>query len=159
MTPIKPTNSWLYLISKSTVSKFKQLLFGLMEDWGVLVELIVGMVTALQEGILLWYHEVIPRNLSFFSFARWKSLSFNTVRQAMVPHLKVTKGRGCSDEDIKESIKQGVEVPTDTESLKHQFNNTTRASNLFFLRHPLLATWIFKMAKHVNKNLLAHEAR
>ena len=50
----------------------------------------------------------------------------------MVLQLKETSGKGLSNDDIKEALKQGIEIPLSVESIKYSFLNAIAASKFFW---------------------------
>jgi hypothetical protein len=87
-----------------------------------------------------------------FSFPEKKILSRNVKSDCIVLQLKEIGGKGLSNEDVKEALKQGVEIPRTIDSMKYSIFNILAATKFFFSEHSLLAKALIIVHNHVVKN-------
>jgi hypothetical protein len=111
-----------------------------------------GVITSLYNGCFNWEHKDSPSNFSMFSFPEKKILSRNAMSDCIVLQLKEIGGKGLSNEDVKEALKQEVEIPRTIDSMKYSIFNILAATKFFFSEHSLLMKALIVVHNHVVKN-------
>jgi len=148
-----PSKHCTEFYTKATVGQARQYLHDtICTEFSTMFDCQLGTVTALFSGLFMWDRDDTPSNFSFFSFPKIQPLSGNADKQAMVLHMKVSHGKGWSDTDAEEALKQGVKAPDTIESLGHQVNNTRGAAAFFFGIHSILVTKLEKVKVCIAKN-------
>ena len=85
-----------------------------------MIELSSGLVSALLSGKFVRDRENSPNNISFFMVPKIKPLSSGHAETAMILQFKSTQGKGWSDLDLKEEVKQGIVTPSSPNKFEHQ---------------------------------------
>ena len=118
---ILPTDSCKEFYMKKNISKALDLLSTTMsQEYECCVQLETGLVTALHAGHFLRDREDSPSNFSFFLTPKKQPLSSDRFKSTMILQLKATQGKGWSETDFKEALKQGIVTPSNVSSLIHQ---------------------------------------
>ena len=87
------------------------------------VHIDTGLIAALHAGYFLRYQEDSPSNFSFFLTPKKRLSSSNIFCPTMVLQLKASQGKGWSDTDLKDALKQGIVAPRDIHEFGHQLKN------------------------------------
>ena len=120
-------------------------------DYGALVDVSTEVITSLFNGGFAWSHEDSPSNFSLFSFPERKIFARNATTDCIILQLKETSGKDLSNEDVKEALKQGVEIPASIESIKYSFQNTIAAAKIFFGENSFLSISLSNVYNHIVK--------
>ena len=104
----------------------------LRHEFSAQVEVLPGVITSIFNGGFTWSHDDSPRNFSVFSFPEKRIFSKNAMTNCIVLQLKEIAGRGLSNNNVKEALKQGIEILQSIELMKYSFLNTLSASKFLF---------------------------
>lgn len=85
-------------------------------DFGALVEVSAEVVTSIYNGGFTWALDDSPSIFSVFSFPEKRIFFRNAMTDCIVLQLKEVAGKGLSNDDIKEALKQGIGIPKTVES-------------------------------------------
>ena len=124
----------------------------LRHEFSAQVEVSPGVITSIFNGGFTWSHEDSPSNFSVFSFPEKRIFAKNVMTDCIVLQLKELAGKGLSNDDVKEALKQGIEIPQSIESMKYSFLNTVSASKFFFGENSLLTRALIEVYNHIVKN-------
>lgn len=158
--PSTPAESCIKFYEKSTVGKAMDYLSTtLQEKYQCQTDLSSGLVSALYSGRFLRERSDSPSNFSFFLVPKLHPLSRGFGERAMMLQLKVTQGKGWSDHDMKEAIKQGVITPSCPNELQHQTKNLWGLSSFFFGDGAELAVNLADLLLSLQQHSLVIEAK
>ena len=87
------------------------------------VHIDTGLIAALHAGHFLRDREDSPSNFSFFLTPPKKTISSNISKPNMVLQLKAFQGKGWSETDLKDVLKQGIITPSDIHEFGHRLKN------------------------------------
>ena len=159
ITPIEPVLNCKEFFNKKNVTKALDYLEStLTQDLGCCVSIETGLVTALYSGHFLRDREDSPSNFSFFMTPKKMPLSANKLKPTMILQLKASQGKGWSETDLKEALKQGIVTPHDIHTLAHQLKNFWGLSAFFFGKDSILAKAIEPMLQQLSLHTLTFEA-
>ncbi len=133
-TPNEPTLSCKDFFNCKNASLAEQELVQQFEDRGLGdVSFAQGTSQALYHGLFQYYQGSTPSNFTVFAFFEEDPLQMDRInRRALLLTLVSTRGQGDTLEEIKNSAKQTVKVPTTFEGLKNQLNFFEGAISIFF---------------------------
>ena len=159
VTPMSPCESCKDFFSKSSVGKAQQFFLHILSvKYKCLVEVKTGTVTALHGGVFLRDRDDSPSNFTLMAFAKRKPLSPHPAKKCMTLRLKVSQGKGWSDHDIADALKQGIETPQSIEELGHAIKNSAGAAAFFFSTESTLVTRLKEVNDEITNKLLIWEA-
>lgn len=120
----EPVETCRNFFNKKNISKaMDYLVTSLSHEFGCWVSIGTGLVTALHEGHFLLERENSPSNFSFFLTPKRQPLSSDKFRPTMILQLKASQGKGWSETDLKDALKQGIISSTDIHSFSYQLKN------------------------------------
>jgi len=76
----------------------------------------------------------------------------------MILQLKSSQGKGWSETDLKEALRQGVVTPTDIHTFGHQLKNFWGLANFFFGENSLIAQALQPILAQLSAHTLTFEA-
>lgn len=139
--PTSPVQTCKEFYEKSTVGKAMDFFDTTMkEKFNCYADISTGFITALYTGKFLRERSDSPSNFSFFLVPKLKPLSSGFSEKAMILQLKTSQGKGWSDNDLKEAVKQGIITPTSQDEFRHQLKNLWGTSSFFFGENSKIAT-------------------
>ena len=158
-TQLEPSGHCIEFYNKKNISKaMDYLLTTLTHEYKCCVTMDTGLVTALYSGHFLRDRDDSPSNFSFFLLPKKEPLSVNRLKPSIILQLKATQGKGWSELDMKEAIKQGVTTPSDIHSFYHQLRNFLGLVCIFFGDKSILANTLNKFIDILSQHTLTLEA-
>ena len=158
-TPDQPVQSCIDFFNKKNISKALDFLtMSLSQDLNCCVSIETGLVTALYSGHFIRDRDDSPSNFSFFMTPKKQPLSSDRFKPTMILQLKASQGKGWSETDLKEAIKQGIETPTDIHSFGHQLKNFWGLSSFFFGENSILSKALEPLLATISNHTLTFEA-
>ena len=155
----EPSGHCIEFYNKKNISKaMDYLLTTLTHEYKCCVTMDTGLVTALYSGHFLRDRDDSPGNFSFFLLPKKEPLSMNRLKPSIILQLKATQGKGWSELDMKEAIKQGVTTPSDIHSFYHQLRNFLGLVCIFFGDESILANSLKKFIEILSQHTLTLEA-
>ena len=88
-----------------------------------------------------------------------KPLSSGFAAQAMILQLKATQGKGWSDSDLKEAVKQGIVTPASPNELQYQLQNLWGLAAFFFGEKSVLPCYLGDFISQMQNHALIIEAK
>ena len=159
LVPTEPVLSCKDFFNKKNISKALDFLdTSLSQDLGCCVSIDTGLVTALYSGHFLRDREDSPSNFSFFMIPKKLPLSANKSKPTMILQLKASQGKGWSETDLKDALKQGIVTPADIHSFGHQMKNFWGLSTFFFGKDSLLSQALEPLLHDISVHTLTFEA-
>ena len=76
----------------------------------------------------------------------------------MILQLKANQGKGWSDTDLREALKQGIVTPSDIHSFTHQLRNFWGLAAFFFGKSSILSESLAPLMAKINDHLITFEA-
>jgi len=158
--PSLPEETCKLFYAKTTVGKaMDYMAMTLREKFSCVVEISTGLVSALYTGKFIREREDSPSNFSFFMVPKLKPLSSGFAEQAMILQLKATQGKGWSDSDLKEAVKQGIVTPTSPNELQYQLQNLWGLAAFFFGSKSILPAKLGNFISQMENHALIIEAK
>ena len=156
--PTIPVDTCVKFFKQKTVAKAIDFLQNsLTNDFNCCVSIESGLVTALYSGHFLRNREDSPSNFSFFLTPKKQPLSAGHFQPTMILQLKTTQGKGWSEMDMKETLKQGIVTPDSINSFTHQLRNLWALSAFFFGPNSILSQRLTLMMSILAKYTLTFE--
>jgi hypothetical protein len=118
-----------------------------------------AMVTNIYSGNFLRSRSDTPSNFSIFSLMKPVSNHSMSERECMMLNLKLTHGKGVSDDDLATWTKQAIRICTDIPEALHALRNTRCCAAIFFKATSKIVESIKSWEKHIQSNLIAYEDR
>ena len=157
-SPGIPTDHCTNFFAKTNISKaLDYLQTTLDQEMECCVQLETGLIAALHAGHFLRDREDSPGNFSFFLTPKKQPLSSNFFRPTMVLQLKASQGKGWSETDLKEALKQGIIAPRDVHEFSHQLKNFWGLSAFFFGTDSVLAQALSPLLSKISRHILTFE--
>ena len=157
--PNEPTTSCKEFFNKKNISKAMDfLLTTLSQDLKCCVDIDTGLVTALYAGQFLRDRDDSPSNFSFFLTPKKLPLSLNKLKPTMILQLKANQGKGWSETDLKDALKQGIATPHDIHSFGHQLKNFWGLAHFFFGKESILTQSLEPLLATISQHTLTFEA-
>ena len=154
-----PIESCKTFFNKKNINKaMDYLLTSLTHDFECCVSIDTGLVTALYSGHFLREREDSPSNFSFFLTPKKQALSSDNFKPTMILQLKASQGKGWSETDLKEALKQGIVTPSTVHSFTHQLRNFWGLSAFFFGKRSVLSESLSPLMSKINDHLITFEA-
>ena len=158
-TPDQPVQSCIDFFNKKNISKALDFLtMSLSQELNCCVNIETGLVTALYSGHFVRDREDSPSNFSFFMTPKKQPLSSDRFKPTMILQLKATQGKGWSETDLKDALKQGIETPNDINSFGHQLKNFWGLSSFFFGENSVLSQALEPLLGTISNHTLTFEA-
>ena len=129
LVPVKHCSN--FFKQKSEVHAQIHLLQKLQSEIKCTVDVTVPLSTALCHGNFIWYRSDSQKHCSLL-LGKPSPLVASGAKEAVMLHLKASKGCGWSDKDLERAIKQFIIVPITIDSMVHNLNNYTGVSLIFF---------------------------
>ena len=156
--PDSPTNHCSEFFSKKNISKaLDYLQTSLDHEFNCCVQLESGLVASLHAGHFLREREDSPSNFSFFLTPKKQPLATNRFRPTMILQLKANQGKGWSENDLKEALKQGIITPTDVHTFGHQLKNFWGLATFFFGSESIIAKSLSPLLERLAKHTITFE--
>jgi hypothetical protein len=124
----------------------------LKHDFNAQVEVPAGVITSIYNGGFQWSKDDTPSNFSVFSFPEPQVFAKRAIQDCIILQLKEISGKGLSNEDIKDALKQGIAIPDSIESMKYSFFNMVAASKFFFGPNSCLSQKLITVFNHIVQN-------
>ena len=112
-TPCKTCKAFY---AKKTVPKAQEFLEEFLETAGCVAKVGPGMSLALYAGSLLRDVDDLPGNFTIYLVPKRKPNACTSCSRLMMLQLKTKFGKGCSEQDFEQAIKQGCARQTMPES-------------------------------------------
>ena len=143
---------------KQSVSKAADYLTTtLTQEYNCCVSIESGLVTALYSGHFQRDREDSPGNFSFFLTPKKTPLSSSQFKPMMILQLKTSQGKGWSEMDMKEALKQGIVTPTDMNVFAHQLRNFWGLAAFFFGTDSVLPKRLIPLMAQISKHTITFE--
>ena len=156
--PGTPTTHCTTFFSKTNISKaLDYLQTTLDQEMECCVHIDTGLIAALHAGHFIRDREDSPSNFSFFLTPKKQPLSSNIFRPTMVLQLKASQGKGWSDTDLKEALKQGMVAPRDIHEFGHQLKNFWGLASFFFGSDSVIAQALSPLLAKISRHTLTFE--
>ena len=157
--PDDPVTSCKEFFNKKNISKAMDfMLTTLSQDLRCCVDIDTGLVTALYAGQFLRDRDDSPSIFSFFLTPKKLPLSLNRLKPTMILQLKANQGKGWSETDLKDALKQGIETPQDIHSFGHQLKNFWGLAHFFFGKDSILTQALEPLLATISHHTLTFEA-
>ena len=157
-TPGTPTTHCTNFFSRKNISKALDYLQTTLDhEMECCVHIDTGLVAALHAGHFLRDREDSPSNFSFFLTPKKQPLSSNIFRPTMVLQLKASQGKGWSDTDLKNALKQGIVAPRDIHEVGHQLKNFWGLAAFFFGPDSVILQAILPLLSKIARHTLTFE--
>jgi len=158
--PTDPEQTCRDFYAKTTVGKALDFLaMTLKEKYRCVIDISTGLVSALYTGKFIRDREDSPNNFSFFMVPKLKPLSSGHSTQAMILQLKATQGKGWSENDLKEAVKQGIVTPSSPHELQYQLQNLWGLACFFFGPKSKLPSMLGDFILTIERHSLILEAK
>ena len=156
--PGVPTDHCTTFFSKKNISKaLDYLQTTLDQEMECCIQLDTGLVAALHAGHFTRDRENSPSNFSFFLTPKKQPLSSNTFRPTMILQLKASQGKGWSELDLQNALKQGIIAPNDIHEFGHQLKNFWGLSAFFFGSDSVLAQALAPLLSKISRHTITFE--
>ena len=157
--PIEPSGHCIEFYNKNNISKaMDYILSTLTHEYKCCVTMDTGLITALYSGHFLRDRDDSPSNFSFFLTPKKEPLSSNRLKPSIILQLKATQGKGWSDVDMKDALKQGISTPTDIHCFYHQLRNFLGLACFFFGDNCILSKKLTQFIDTLSQHTLTLEA-
>ena len=157
-TPEYPTDHCSEFFSKKNISKaLDYLQTSLDHEFNCCVQIESGLVASLHAGHFLREREDSPSNFSFFLTPKKQPLATNRFRPTMILQLKANQGKGWSENDLKDALKQGIITPTDVHTFGHQLKNFWGLTTFFFGTESIIAESLSPLLERLSKHTITFE--
>ena len=158
ITPSNPTTTCEEFFKKKNLSKASDyLITTLTQDYECCVQIDTGLITALFSGHFLRDREDSPSNFSFFLTPKKQPMAYDRFKPTMILQLKATNGKGWSETDLKDALKQGIVTPPDMTSFSHQLKNLWGLSVFFFGPQSKLSMALSPLMAKIQRHTLTFE--
>ena len=158
-TPEQPVQSCIDFFNKKNISKALDFLtMSLSQELNCCVNIETGLVTALYSGHFIRDRDDSPSNFSFFMTPKKQPLSSDRFKPTMILQLKASQGKGWSETDLKDALKQGIETPNDIHCFGHQLKNFWGLSSFFFGENSVLSQALEPLLGTISNHTLTFEA-
>ena len=155
----QPVKSCLDFFNKKNLSKALDfLIMSLSQDLNCCVHIETGLATALYAGHFVRDRDDSPSNFSFFLTPKKIPLSSDRFKPTMILQLKASQGKGWSETDLKDALKQGIATPSDIHSFSHQLKNFWGLSTFFFGKDSFLSQALEPLMSTISNHTLTFEA-
>ena len=156
--PESPTDHCAEFFSKKNISKALDYLQTTLDhELNCCVQIESGLVASLHAGHFLREREDSPSNFSFFLTPKKQPLSTNRFRPTMILQLKANQGKGWSDTDLKDALKQGIATPTDIHTFSHQLKNFWGLTAFFFGQDSIIAESLSPLLSQLSRHTITFE--
>jgi hypothetical protein len=118
-----------------------------------------AMVTNLYSGNFLRYQAATPSNFSVFNLMKPTPNSVRSQKECMMLNLKITHGKGASDEDLAAWTKQAIRICADMTEVSHAFRNTRCCASIFFKESSTIVSAMRSWEYHISSHLIEYEDR
>ena len=153
-----PSHHCSEFFKKQSVSKAADYLTTtLTQEFNCCVTIESGLVTALYSGHFQRDREDSPGNFSFFLTPKKTPLSSSQFKPMMILQLKTSQGKGWSEMDMKEALRQGIVTPPDINVFSHQLRNFWALSTFFFGNDSLLPKKLIPLMAQIAKHTITFE--
>ena len=133
VTPANPSTNCITFYSKSSAAKAANYLTSTLQDtYKCTPDLQTGFTQALFDGHFLRDREDSPSNFSFFLCPRKNPLSSGNRKRNTILMIKTKQGKGWSEQDYDDAVKQGISTPDDINLANHQFRIWWGCAAFFF---------------------------
>ena len=109
--------------AKKNALKAQEFLEEFLKTAGCVAKVNQGMSLALYAGLFLRDVDDLPGNFTIFLVPKQKPNACSSSLRSMMLQLKSKFGKGWSEQDFKQAIKQGVCTPNDVEDLRYALEN------------------------------------
>ena len=159
IAPEEPTTQCIDFFMKKNISKAMDFLMTtLTQDLRCCVDIDTGLVTALFGGHFIRDREDSPSNFSFFLTPKKQPMTVDRLKSSMILQLKASQGKGWSETDLKDALKQGIVTPNDMPTFNHQFKNFWGLTAFFFGHDCILAKRLAPMMATISNHTLTFES-
>eukprot|EP00978_Attheya_sp_CCMP212_P014607 scaffold37341_cov51-Attheya_sp.AAC.3 len=118
-----------------------------------------AMVTNLFSGNFLRSRPDTPSNFSVFNLMKPTPNSARSHKECMMLNLKITHGKGASDDDLAAWTKQAIRICANMTEASHAFRNTRCCASIFFKESSTIVTAIKLWEHHIQSHLIEYEDR
>ena len=156
--PGVPTDYCTTFFGKKNISKaLDYLQTTLDQEMECCIQLDTGLVAALHAGHFTRDREDSPGNFSFFLTPKKQPLSSNIFRPTMILQLKASQGKGWSEIDLQNALKQGIITPNDIHEFGHQLKNFWGLSAFFFGPESVIAQALAPLLSKISRHTITFE--
>ena len=157
--PEEPNEHCIEFYNKKTVSKaMDYLIMTLTYEFKCCVTVDVGLVTSLFPGHFLRNRSDSPSNFSFFLVPRQEPMGTNHLKPSIILQLKAVQGKGWSDLDLKDALKQGISTPSDITTFSHQLRNYLGLASFFFGEKSIISKRLTQLIEELSEHTMILEA-
>jgi hypothetical protein len=118
-----------------------------------------AMVTNLYSGNFLRYQAATPSNFSVFNLMKPTPNSVRSQKECMMLNLKITHGKGATDDDLAAWTKQAIRICADMTEVSHAFRNTRCCATIFFKDSSSIVAAMRSWEYHISSHLIEYEDR
>jgi hypothetical protein len=155
-----PSDEAISFFKQTNVAKARIWLDKKLEsDYSCHVGVNPAMVTNIYSGNFLRSRSDTPSNFSIFSLMKPISNHSVSERECMMLNLKLTHGKGVSDEDLATWTKQAIRICIDIPEALHALRNTRCCATIFFKSTSMIVVSIKSWERHIQANLISYEDR
>ena len=119
---------------------------------------VYGTVVAIYLGVRNYSVGGTPSNMSAFCFKKRKALINKQNARALILHLISEQGKGNTLDELKASVKQTVEVPTDIGSLEDQLKIFRAVLTIMAGEEKPITNGIESLLNEIKDNILEFES-
>eukprot|EP00978_Attheya_sp_CCMP212_P017938 scaffold48447_cov36-Attheya_sp.AAC.1 len=128
-------------------------------DYSCHVAVNPAMVTNIFSGNFTRTRSDTPSNFSVFSLMKPVSNHSMSERECMMLNLKLSHGKGVSDEDLVTWTRQAIRICVNIPEAIHAIRNTRCCATIFFKATSKIVESLKSCEKHIQTNLIAYEDR
>ena len=115
------SSTCLEFYKKSSAAKAGNFLIASLKDtYGCHPDFETGFLQAIHDGHYLRDREDSPSNFSFFLCPRMQPLSAGNRARSTILQIKNKQGKGWTEKDYDDAVKQGISTPGDINTMTHQ---------------------------------------
>ena len=160
VTPSTPSTNCASFFSKSSATKAANYLSTTLQDtYKCNPDLQSGFTQALFDGHFLCDREDSPSNFSFFLCPRKNPLSSGNRKRRTILLIKTKQGKGWSEQDYNDAVKQGISTPDDINLANHQFRIWWGCGAFFFGDASMFPTALAKLINLMATHCITFEAQ
>ena len=160
VTPGSPSVTCSNFYKKSSAAKAGNYLTATLKDtYACNPDLQPGFTQALYDGHFTRDREDSPSNFSFFLCPRMQPLSSGDRKRSTILQIKNKQGKGWSDQDYADAVKQGISTPDDINVSNHQYRIWWGCSSFFFGNNSLLPQRLAQLIQDIALHCITFESQ
>ena len=160
VTPATPSSHCNEFFKKSSAAKAGSFLTTTLKDtYNCFPDFQPGFIQALYDGHFLRDREDSPSNFSIFLCPRLNPLSAGDRQKTTILQIKNRQGKGWSDQDYSDAVKQGISTPVDINIANHQLRIWWGCSCFFMGDDSTLPKALAELMQLISLHCITFEAR